>query len=118
MESIIQNQLSFNEKIHYAITRSKGIPVETDLGSYNKIYDKIKEYSYKNKSDTHLRQAANTIKQWLLHGEKSDHLIPQLFALINEVMTRTLGITPYPVQIIGGIALSQGKLIQMQTGEG
>lgn len=53
-----------------------------------------------------------------LAGETLDALLPEAFALAREAARRTTGMRPYPVQIIGGIVLHQGKIAEMKTGEG
>ena len=47
-----------------------------------------------------------------------DEILPEAFALVREAQRRTLGIRLYDVQLIGGIALHQGKIAEMKTGEG
>jgi len=51
-------------------------------------------------------------------GESLDSLLPQAFALVREAARRTLGERIYDVQLMGGIALHQGKIMEMKTGEG
>ena len=51
-------------------------------------------------------------------GESLDSLLPEAFAVCREAADRTLGMKPFPVQIIGGIALHQGRIAEMKTGEG
>ncbi|MEK7105962.1 MAG: preprotein translocase subunit SecA, partial [Patescibacteria group bacterium] len=57
-------------------------------------------------------------KDRLIKGESLDDILPEAFALVREAEKRTLGIRLYDVQIIGGIALHQGKIAEMKTGEG
>jgi len=58
------------------------------------------------------------LKARLEKGEKIDALIPEAFALVREAARRTLGERPYDVQLMGGIVLHQGKIMEMKTGEG
>ena len=51
-------------------------------------------------------------------GETLDELLPEAFALAREAARRTLGERPYDVQLLGGIVLHQGKIMEMKTGEG
>ncbi|MDD6255014.1 MAG: preprotein translocase subunit SecA [Eubacteriales bacterium] len=51
-------------------------------------------------------------------GESLDSLLPEAFAVCREAADRTLGMKPFPVQVIGGIALHQGRIAEMKTGEG
>ncbi len=57
-------------------------------------------------------------KDRLTEGETLDDLLPEAFALVREAARRKLGERPFDVQIIGGIALHQGKIVEMKTGEG
>lgn len=52
------------------------------------------------------------------NGEKLDSILPEAFALAREAARRNLGERPYDVQILGGIVLHQGKIVEMKTGEG
>lgn len=118
MEQTIQNQLHFKEKLFYTLKRSKGIPIETDLAPYTGILKEIKKYHLKNRTDSRLKEMCASIKQRARSGESLKQLLPGLYALVREVFARTLGLRPYDVQLIGAIVLHQGKLAQMQTGEG
>ncbi len=51
-------------------------------------------------------------------GESLDHMLPEVFALVREASIRTTGMRQYPVQLIGGMVLHQGKIAEMKTGEG
>ncbi|MDI9502301.1 MAG: preprotein translocase subunit SecA [Peptoniphilaceae bacterium] len=51
-------------------------------------------------------------------GETLDALLPEAFALVREAAWRVLGMKPYPVQLMGGIILHQGRIAEMRTGEG
>ena len=51
-------------------------------------------------------------------GETLDELLPEAFALVREAARRSLGERPFDVQILGGIVLHQGKIVEMKTGEG
>jgi preprotein translocase subunit SecA len=52
------------------------------------------------------------------NGESLNSILPEAFALAREAAKRTLGERPYDVQIIGGVVLHQGKIVEMKTGEG
>src|SRR3712207_3790991 len=53
-----------------------------------------------------------------LAGEGLDDLLPEAFAVVREASRRTLGLRPFDVQVMGGIALHEGKIAEMKTGEG
>ncbi|TNE49742.1 MAG: preprotein translocase subunit SecA [Deltaproteobacteria bacterium] len=57
-------------------------------------------------------------KERLAKGESLDDLLPETFALVREASVRTTGMRHYPVQMVGGIVLHQGKIGEMKTGEG
>jgi preprotein translocase subunit SecA len=58
------------------------------------------------------------MKKRIADGETTDDLLPEAFALAREAARRTLGERPYDVQLLGGIVLHQGKIMEMKTGEG
>lgn len=58
------------------------------------------------------------LKERLVNGETLDQLLPRAFALVREAAKRTLGERHYDVQLMGGIALHQGNIAEMKTGEG
>ena len=57
-------------------------------------------------------------KRRYLDGESLDNILPEAFALAREASRRTLGERPYDVQLMGGISLHQGRIMEMKTGEG
>lgn len=69
-------------------------------------------------SDDELQAKTPEFKQRLENGETLDELLPEAFAVVREASTRILGMTPYYVQLIGAIALHQGNIAEMKTGEG
>jgi preprotein translocase subunit SecA len=68
--------------------------------------------------DGELRERAEALRRQALDGALLDDLLPDWFALVRETARRTLGERPYDVQMLAGIGLHQGKLVEMQTGEG
>jgi preprotein translocase subunit SecA len=69
-------------------------------------------------SDNDFPKKTLEFKDRLAKGETLDDILPEAFALVREAQRRTLGIRFYDVQLIGGIALHQGKIAEMKTGEG
>ncbi len=65
-----------------------------------------------------LKAMTAQFKERLERGESLDALLPESFAVAREAAWRVLGMRPYDVQIIGGIALHQGRICEMKTGEG
>ncbi len=76
------------------------------------------EDEYKNLSEEALKAKTAELKQKLTEGATPDDILPEAFAAIREAADRVLGLRPYPVQIIGGIVLHQGRIAEMKTGEG
>jgi len=69
-------------------------------------------------SDTELQNKTTEFKQRFANGESLDTLLPEAFAVVREAGKRVLGMRHFDVQLIGGIALHQGKIAEMRTGEG
>ena len=76
------------------------------------------EEEYKALSEEDLRGKTGEFKARYAEGETLDELLPEAFAAIREASSRVLGMRPYPVQLIGGIVLHQGRIAEMKTGEG
>ena len=76
------------------------------------------EEKYKNYTDSQLRAMTDEFKARLQSGETTDDILPEAFAVCREAAFRVLGMKPYPVQVIGGIVLHQGRIAEMKTGEG
>ena len=83
------------------------------LGKVKEECKKVKELS-----DYELKNKTNEFKRRLLAGETTDDILPEAFAVCCEADYRVLGMFPYDVQILGGIALHLCYLCEMNTGEG
>ena len=68
--------------------------------------------------DTALRAKTAEFRQRLAAGTTLDALIPEAFAVVREAARRTLGLRHFDMQLVGGLALHQGKISEMRTGEG
>lgn len=102
------------------IKKVVGTRNERLLRSYSKIVLKINalEPGIKALSDQVLRAKTSEFQKRLKEGENLDALLPEVFALVREASIRTLGLRHFDVQLIGGIALHNGKVAEMRTGEG
>src|SRR5690606_35198233 len=69
-------------------------------------------------SDVQLERSARELRWRCLSGEPLKRLMPAAYALVQEATRRATGLSHYPVQIMGGIALFEGGIAEMQTGEG
>ena len=76
------------------------------------------EDTYRNMSEEELRSQTAVLKERLANGETLDDILPEAFAACREACDRVLDMRPYPVQVIGGIILHQGRIAEMKTGEG
>ena len=76
------------------------------------------EEEYRALSDEELKAKTPEFKERLKNGETLDDILPEAFAACREAGDRVLGMRHFPVQIIGGIILHQGRISEMKTGEG
>ena len=76
------------------------------------------EDEYSKLSDKELQHKTVEFKERLANGETLDDILPEAFAACREASWRVLGMKHFPVQIIGGIVLHQGRIAEMKTGEG
>lgn len=76
------------------------------------------EGKYAAMDDKELKEQTNILKQRLKNGETTDDILPDAFAVCREASYRVLGMKHFPVQIIGGIVLHEGRIAEMKTGEG
>ncbi|MCI6039792.1 MAG: preprotein translocase subunit SecA [Clostridiales bacterium] len=93
---------------------------EAEVKRLQKIADQVlaKEAEYRALTDEQLQAKTPEFKQRLAAGETLDDILPDAFAACREAADRTVGMRPYPVQIIGGVCLHQGRIAEMKTGEG
>ena len=101
-------------------TKVFGTYSQRELKSIYPIVDKITalEDEYKALSDAQLQAKTPEFKTRLQNGETLDDILPEAFAAVREAADRVLGMRPYPVQLVGGIVLHQGRIAEMKTGEG
>lgn len=85
-----------------------------------KIADKIDalEDKYLSMTDDELREQTAVLKDRLANGETLDQILPDAYAVVREASTRVLHMRHFNVQLLGGIALHQGRIAEMRTGEG
>ncbi|MBR0120399.1 MAG: preprotein translocase subunit SecA, partial [Clostridia bacterium] len=76
------------------------------------------ESEYEKLSDAELQAKTPEFKERLANGETLDDILPEAFAAFREASWRVLNMKHFPVQIIGGIILHQGRIAEMKTGEG
>ncbi|MBN1360718.1 MAG: ankyrin repeat domain-containing protein [Sedimentisphaerales bacterium] len=107
-------------KLRQTFHRFRGRLIEFDLTPYRKLLAQIdtREDELVKLSDARLRELSDDLIARGRAGTKLDDLLVEAFALAREVSSRVLGMRHFDVQVLGGIAMHQGKLIEMQTGEG
>lgn len=93
---------------------------ERDLKGLLPILHKIneKETWAMGLQDSDFPLQTESLKKRLVNGESLDSLLPEAYAMAREASRRTLGERHYDVQLLGGIVLHQGKIMEMKTGEG
>lgn len=93
---------------------------QRELKRINPIMEKVcaLDEKYAALSDGELTAMTAKLKERLSGGETTDDILPDAFAVCREAAWRVLGMKHYPVQIIGGIVLHQGRISEMKTGEG
>ncbi|MCD8109301.1 MAG: preprotein translocase subunit SecA [Clostridiales bacterium] len=69
-------------------------------------------------TDEEMKEKSLLLKGRVQEGEKLDKLLPEAFALAREAALRVTGMEPYPVQVLAGIALHEGRMVEQKTGEG
>ena len=97
-----------------------GIGGSKQLKSYNRVLQSIGslEAVMKEESDEGLLRLSTDLRRRAENGESLDHLLPEAFALVREASLRTIGLRHYDVQLIGAMALHDGCVAEMKTGEG
>ena len=86
------------------------MPIQKKVLAYEEEYSRL--------SDEQLKAKTDEFKKRLADGETLDDILPEAFATCREASWRVLNMKHFPVQIIGGIILHQGRIAEMKTGEG
>ncbi len=91
-----------------------------NIDKLEKIAKKVEDLQdkYRAYSDDDLKNTTQVLKDRLKAGEKTIDILPDAFACVREASSRVIGKRHYHVQILGGIALFQGRIAEMKTGEG
>jgi len=100
--------------------RFRGRIVELGPQRYETILKRVneREADLQRTADADLAAMSTSLSQRAHAGAALPELVSDTFALVREAARRTLGLRPFDVQVIGGLAIYQGKLAEMQTGEG
>src|SRR5699024_6668842 len=107
------NMLGFLKKIF-------GSRNSRELKRIQKTVDQIEalEQEYEQLSDDQLKQKTEQFKERYQKGESLDDLLVEAYAVVREGSKRVLGMRPFPVQLMGAVALHEGNIAEMKTGEG
>ena len=102
------------------IEKMFGTHSERELKMIYPIVDKIEALRPEMvaATDEQLRDKTRIFKERLAAGETLNDVLPEAFAAVREAARRTLNMEHYPVQLIGGVVLHQGRIAEMKTGEG
>ncbi|WP_099159885.1 preprotein translocase subunit SecA [Virgibacillus ndiopensis] len=93
---------------------------QKQLNRYQKIVDQIEslEPEYENLADDGLKEKTEEFKERYQNGESLDDMMVEAYAVVREASKRVLNMRPFPVQLMGAIALHEGNIAEMKTGEG
>jgi preprotein translocase subunit SecA len=97
-----------------------GDPNKREIEKFSGVVDEINdlEPEFEKLSREQLAAKTGEFRSRLAEGETLDEIIVEAFATVREASKRTIGLRPFDVQLIGGLALHQGKIAEMRTGEG
>ncbi|HUW95577.1 MAG TPA: preprotein translocase subunit SecA, partial [Anaerolineae bacterium] len=102
------------------VSRFGGDPNEKELDRLQPLVEEVGnlEPQFKDLTDGQLRGKTEELIRRLSAGDSMDDLLPEAFAAVREASKRTTSMRHFDVQILGGIILHQGKVVEMKTGEG
>jgi preprotein translocase subunit SecA len=113
---MIRNVIGFEERL----ARLRGSSIDLDLSCYDRALAAIAdlEPSLGTLSDTELTNEGRKLAGEARGGTSLSSLQERAFALVREIARRTVDLRPHDVQVVAGLALHEGKVVEMQTGEG
>ncbi len=110
------------QKIKTSFNRLRGIMVETDPAAYRRTVEKIRTFRERarlaEKPDSALGGMSAALAGRVRMGAPVEEVAVEAFALVDEAARRTLGLFPHDVQIVAGLAMLEGKVAELPTGEG
>jgi preprotein translocase subunit SecA len=111
---------SFIGQVFAFLARLRSGAIELNNARYERRVAEIhrREQGVRALSDVALREHATALRERVRRGTPLDNLVLDAFAVIKEATRRTLEMEPYEVQLLAGLAMYDGKLAEMQTGEG
>src|SRR5699024_11661153 len=102
------------------VTSIFGSKNKRELKRMQKIVNDINRLgeSFAELSDAELQAHTPRLKQEFVDGKSLDELLPEAYAVCREASVRVMGMRHFDVQMLGGIALHEGRIAEMKTGEG
>ncbi len=97
-----------------------GTRTQRELARAGRVLRRVEELgkSMRDEPGEKLKQRASVLRERARDGASADELMVETFALVREVSHRQLGLRHFDVQILGGVALHRGNIVEMKTGEG
>ena len=113
---VIRNPIGWRDRL----ARFRGSSVELDLRSYDQPLAEIAamEAEVAALSEDDLDAGARGLRDQVRAGASRDSVRTRFFAIVREISRRAVGLRPFDVQIVAGLALDRGAVVEMQTGEG
>jgi preprotein translocase subunit SecA len=102
------------------LERLRGLPIQRDLSAYRETLARVcaLEPAMRALADASLTQCARTLRARVADGSTVEAQLPEAFALAREASRRALGQRPFDEQVLAGLALAEGRIAEMATGEG
>ena len=112
----VRNPVNWRQRL----ARLRGVPIQFDLQCHDAALTAIRtsEIGLAALSDESLDLRAQNLREKARTGSASDDLRVEVYALVNELSRRVLGLRPFDEQIVAALALDRGAIVEMQTGEG
>ena len=113
---MVRNAIGFHERL----ARMRGSSIEFDLSSYDGPLTQIEQArdSIRELTDAALADRSRSLREQVQAGTNLETIAPVAYTLVCEAAFRTLGLRPFPVQIVAALAMHAGRVVEMQTGEG
>ncbi len=105
-------------KLNHFWQQLQGVPIEVDLTPYRKILARIDTISLQSTGDRELQNMSEELHRRARQDVPLAKLMVEAYALVREACGRVLGMRPFDGQVMAAAAMHQGKLVEMQTGEG
>lgn len=112
--------MRIGDRLNKIARRLSGTLAVDDLSPYEARLEAVNSFApqFHHYGDSQLQDRVHHLKAQARGGVPLEQLMAEAFALVREVSARTIGLRPYDVQIIAAIGLFEGKVVEMQTGEG